>query len=95
MENQRIRDLQREIERERTTMAGCNHTFGKTNYNPYTVQEPYGSRGVGQGSHFWTEPEGYRYITKDRWTRICEKCGYENHTMKQKDVVLKQEPDFG
>ena len=33
----------------------------------------------------WHEPEGYRDVKKDRWTRKCKIC--EEHTYNQKPVI--------
>lgn len=94
MINDRIKTLQKEIEFETQRIKNCDHVFGTPFYNPYIEKEPYGFHVVGQGSDIWTEAEGYRDVTKQRWTRICTKCGFEQHTTKQKAVVIKEEPDF-
>lgn len=92
--NDRIKELQREIELEKSKMTNCNHEFGKPYYNPDTKTEPYGFRQVAHGSDIWTEAEGYREVKVDRWSRKCKKCGFEEHTNKQKPIIQGYEPDF-
>ena len=93
--NNRIKELQAEIERERRKIASCKHEYGKPFYNPEKVKEAYGYKPVAHGSDVWGEPEGYRDVDKPRWTRVCIHCGNEDHTDKQKAVVVGHEPDFG
>jgi len=91
----KIRELQKQIEEERKRISKCKHTYGKTFYNPETVLEGYGSKMVGQGSDIWFDYEGYHDVKKDRWIRKCTLCGCEEHTYKQKNIIVGQEPDFG
>ena len=94
--SEKIRKLQKEIEAEKVKMSRCCHNFGKVFYNPEIVKEGYGVKQDGAGSDpHWTY-EGYRDVEKPRWTRVCGLCGYEQHTYKQKNVVIeeKKEPDF-
>jgi len=92
--NDKVRQLQKEIEVEKRRIANCKHNFCKAYYNPDTKMEPYGFKQVAHGSDVWTEAEGYREVTVDRWTRKCEKCGFEEHTNKQKPIIKGYEPDF-
>jgi len=92
--NDNIRKLQEQIEAEKRKISNCNHVFDNSFYNPETIREPYGFKTVGQGSDVWTEPEGYRDVKKDRWTRKCKVCGFEEHTHSQKPIVSGYEPDF-
>jgi len=92
--NDKIRKLQEEIEVEKRKMANCKHDFGKVFFDPETVSEPYGYEMVAQGSDVWYEPKGYKNVKKDRWTRKCEICGYEEHTNKQKPIINGYEPSF-
>jgi hypothetical protein len=92
--NDKIRQLQDEIEREKRKISNCRHNFGEAFFNPETVREPYGFRVTGRGSDMWSEPEGYNDVKKDRWTRVCKTCGKEEHTNKQKPVITNYKPDF-
>lgn len=93
--NDKIRNLQNQIEEERKKIKNCKHDFSKPFYNPETVREGYGLHYVGHGSDPYLEYEGYHDVKKDRWTRKCSECGYEEHTNKQKPIVVGNEPDFG
>lgn len=92
--NDRIRELQEQIAREKDMITNCSHDYGEPFSNPEKVREPYGIKTVGRGSDIWSEPEGYRDVEKPRWTRICRKCGNEQHTTKQKPIVSDYKPDF-
>jgi hypothetical protein len=91
--NDKIKELQKQIELEKSKMANCNHTFGKPFYNPDTKKEGYGSVQDGAGSDPHWSFEGYHDVEVPRWTRKCE-CGFEEHTYKRKDIVVGSEPDF-
>lgn len=92
--NEKIKELQSQIERERQKVKDCNHEYGKPYFNPEKTREPYGYKLVGKGSDVWGEPEGYRDVEKPRWTRKCSKCGHEQHTYNEKPIVSGHEPDF-
>lgn len=92
--NDRIKQLQEEINAEKRKIDNCQHEFGDAYNNPETVRESYGYRTVAQGSDIWAEPEGYRDVIKPRWTRKCSKCGLEQHTNKKKPIITDYTPDF-
>lgn len=92
--NDKIRELQKQIQNEESKIRNCKHNFGQPYYDPETVKEPYGYRTVGQGSDVWSEPMGYRDVKKDRWTRKCSSCGFEQHTNKQEPVIKEFKPKF-
>ena len=92
--NDNIKKLQEQIEAEKRKINNCNHDFDKPFYNAENVREAYGYKMVAQGSDVWHEPEGYRDVTKDRWTRICKSCGFEQHTYTQKPIISGKEPTF-
>jgi len=92
--NQRIKYLQAQIQAEENRMSRCTHEWNEVFYNPETVKEGYGFKPVGRGSDMWHEYEGYHDVQKPRWTRICKKCGKEDHTDKQRPVVTHHVPDF-
>lgn len=93
--NDKIRKLQEQIRVEQQKIANCQHVFGKPFSNPEIVKEPYGFKYVGHGSDVWPEPEGYRDVSKPRWTRVCTLCGKEEHTYTMKPIITGSEPDFG
>ncbi len=93
--NDRIRELQRQIEFERKQIENCKHEYGEARYNPETVREAYGYKLIAHGSDVYPEAEGYRDVQKPRWTRQCKKCGYEQHTHTKKPVITDYVPDFG
>lgn len=90
----RIKQLQDEIEIERRKIQNCKHEFDTPFYNPEKYRKPYGTHLVKQGSDVWPEPEGYIDAEKQRWTRTCKHCGFEEHTYEQKPVISRYEPDF-
>ncbi len=92
--NDNIKRLQAQIEAEQSKIRNCKHDFDKSFYNAETTREPYGYEMVGQGSDVWYEPKGYRDVKKDRWTRKCKVCGFEQHTYNQKPIVTGYEPSF-
>ncbi len=94
MSNERIKQLQSEIESEKRKIQNCKHAFNKAYYNPEIVSEPYGYEMKPQGSDVYYEPTGYRDVKKDRWTRKCTICGNEEHTNKQKPITTGYEPSF-
>jgi hypothetical protein len=89
-----IKNLREQIEEEQRKIRNCKHDFGKPFYNAETVREAYGYRMVAQGSDVWGEPEGYRDVKKDRWTRKCTLCGCEEHTRSTKPIISGYEPNF-
>jgi ribosomal protein L37AE/L43A len=92
--NDRIRDLEKQLEEERKRIRNCKHIFAKPYYNPDTIMEGYGSKQVGAGSDPYWEFEGYRPVENPRWTRKCTICGFEQHTRIQKQIIIGQEPNF-
>jgi hypothetical protein len=92
---ERINELQQEIEKERYKIDHCCHIFGEPFSNPEKFMEGYGSKLMHQGSDCWTEFEGYKEAFKPRWTRTCNKCGHQEHTYKRKPVISDYVPDFG
>lgn len=92
--NDKIRDLQRQIEADQSKISNCKHTWCEAYYDPETTKEPYGYRTEKQGSDVWGMPEGYRDVTKDRWSRKCTKCGHVEHTYTQEAVIKEYKPKF-
>jgi hypothetical protein len=92
--NDKIKQLQAQIEAEKRIMDNCRHDYGEAFYDPYTKSEAYGYRTVAQGSDIWAEPEGYLDVTVRRWTRKCTKCGHEQHTENQEPIVTGFKPKF-
>jgi hypothetical protein len=92
--NDKIRELQKQIEAEKRKVANCKHDFDSAFFNPETIAVPYGSKMEHSGSDVWFVPAGYREEQKDRWSRKCKICGFEQHTYKQKPIVAGNEPSF-
>jgi len=92
--NDKIRDLQKQIEDEKQKISRCKHDFDKAFSNPEDIIVPYGSRMVKHGSDIWYESEGFKHVDKPRWTRKCKLCGFEEHAYSQKPIVSGYEPDF-
>ena len=93
--NDKIKELQREIEAEERRIGNCKHIYGKVYYDPETISVPYGYEMEAHGSDVWHVPSGYRDEEKCRWARKCTICGDVDYTYKQKAVSVEQEPDFG
>lgn len=92
--NEKIRKLNSEIELERKRISNCTHNFEKPFYNPETYKKGYGSVQDGAGSDPHWSYAGYIDAEKPRWTRIYNKCGFEEHTYKQKTIIKGYEPSF-
>lgn len=92
--NDTIKNLQNQIDAEKRRIENCKHEFGEVYYNPTTVKEGYGSVQIGAGSDPYWGYEGYRDVKKDRWTRKCKLCGYEQHTDKQIPIISGYKPSF-
>ncbi len=68
----------------------CKHEWGKTFYDPYQ-EEATRERFVYQGSDSYYTYEGTgMYYEKDRWTRICKKCGKKEHAYDYEEVEVVQ-----
>jgi hypothetical protein len=92
--NDKIKILQEQIEIEKRKINNCTHNFDKPFFNAETINEAYGYKPVYQGSDHWFEPQGFREVKKDRWTRKCKKCGFEQHTNNTKPIIEGYEPSF-
>lgn len=92
--NNKIKQLNEEIQNELKKIKSCRHDFDKPFSNPEKVMEPYGYRMVGMGSDVWYEPDGVREISKPRWTRICKICGLEEHTSISEPIISEYKPKF-
>ena len=92
--SEKIKQLQSEIESEKRKILNCKHSFGKPFYNPSKETVGYGSKTVAYGSDVYQDYEGYHEVDVPRWTKRCTICGHEEHTTKQKDIVIGKEPDF-
>jgi hypothetical protein len=92
--NDKIIELQKQIEDEKQRISNCNHIFGKSKYDPETVREPCDYKLEAKGSDIWNVPTDYRDVTKDRWSKVCTKCGFIKYTNKTKPVIKDYEPDF-
>jgi hypothetical protein len=93
----RISALKTELQRLQEAVAIeeslCPHEWGKTVYDPEHYREPFGHKLIAMGSDCYSEPEGYRDATLDRWSRTCILCGKKEYTKTQKPAGLV--PDFG
>lgn len=69
------------------TCNTCIHDYNEPFFNPDTIREAYGYNMVGHGSDVWYEPQGYRDVKVDRWTRVCKICGNSQHTNKLEPVI--------
>jgi len=92
--NEKIRQLEADIEKERKKISNCNHIFGKSFYNPEKYMKGYGSVQDGAGSDPHWSYAGYTEAEKPRWTRICSECGYEQHAYEQQPIITGYEPSF-
>jgi len=85
--NDNIKRLQEQIAVEKLKISNCKHDFDDSFYNPETVKEGYGYVQDGAGSDPHWSYEGYKDVQKDRWTRNCKTCGFEQHTYNRKGLV--------
>ena len=91
---QKIEQLKKEVSQLEKQIANCHHEYAKAIYDPEQVRESYGYKIVGQGSDVWSEPEGYRDVTKERWSRECIHCGKKQYTYDQEPIVTGYKPKF-
>jgi hypothetical protein len=92
--NDKINELQRQIESEKNKIKNCSHSFKEAIYDPETVKEGYGSVQDGAGSDPHWSYAGYRDVQKDRWSRECKICGTKQYTYKQEPVISSYQPKF-
>lgn len=92
--NDNIYRLQELIEAEKRRIANCKHEFDKPFFNPEIVKEGYGCIQDGGGSDPHWSFEGYKDVKKNRWSRKCKRCGFEEHTYNQNPIITGYEPKF-
>ena len=92
--NDKIKNLQEQIEVEKQKIDNCDHKFGEPFSNPEIKKEEY-LTGEYENHGVHHHPiTAFRDKTVSRWTKVCELCGREEHTNKQKPVIKGYEPDF-
>lgn len=93
LQNQ-IKELEQKLEELKKQQRCCLHIFGTPFFNPYDSKEEYlTGQYETQGIHHWPIT-AWKDVKKDRWTRKCTKCGFEEHTESLKTVKVVQAPDF-
>ena len=92
--NDRILELQKEIDAEKEKIKKCKHDFGEPYYDPDTELVGYGSVQDGAGSDPHWSYEGYEKREKPRWARKCKICGNIEYTYEQKPIIKGFEPKF-
>ncbi len=91
--NDKIRDLEKQIEIEKNKIFNCKHVWGNVYNNPETIQEEYlTGEYENQGVHHHPLT-AFRDKVIPRWTRVCEKCGKEEHTYEQ-EPITSYKPKF-
>jgi hypothetical protein len=95
--NDRIKELQEEIEREKLRIKNCKHDWKDPIYDPDYRMEGYGSRMVPMGSDTYWEYAGYQRVEVPRWSRKCRICGEVEYTYERRTVIKQSsnEPFFG
>lgn len=93
-DRERLEELKKEISKYEKSIRDCKHSFNKPIYDPESVMEGYGSVQDGGGSDPHWGFEGYKEVTKDRWSRECEICGEKQYTYKREPVITSYEPKF-
>jgi len=92
--NDNIKRLQAQIEAEENRIRNCKHDFDKSFYNAEKIQVQDARLGYERhGVDSWPILS-FHTETKDRWTRKCKLCGFEQHTYNQKPIVTGYEPSF-
>lgn len=92
--NDKILQLQKEIELERIRIKNCNHVFGEAYYDSETEMVGYGSVQDGAGSDPHWSYAGYKPVKKDRWARKCEICDKIEYTYTQEPIIKEYKPKF-
>ena len=92
--NNKIKQLQQEIENEKLKIKNCKHIFNEPKFDPETVSVGYGSVQDGAGSDPHWSYAGYRDVEKDRWSRKCKLCGNVEYTYTQEAIIKEYKPKF-
>ena len=92
MLNDRIRELQAEIELEKKKMDKCSHDWYDVEYDPEKTSKGCGGHYEGCGSDPYWVFDGYETINTPRWSRTCKICGKIEYTKQQE--VVKTQPKF-
>lgn len=92
--NDKIKELQRQIEQENKKIASCRHEFGDSYYDPDYKMVPYGGHYEGHGSDPTWVPDGYEKKEFPQWSRKCNKCGLIQSTTEREAVVTSYKPKF-
>ena len=93
---QKIVKLEQELKSLKDSQKYCAHKWDKTKYDPYFSSEMYAT-GQYEVNGIHQHPiMDSRLINKDRWTRICIKCGLAEHTEQTTEIKqpVKTEPKF-
>ena len=93
---QKIDRLEDEIGILKLSQRCCEHKWSEPEYTPYQDTELYHTgRYETHGVHQHAIMDS-RIINKDRWTRMCIKCGLAEHTENLKALAqpTKYEPEF-
>jgi hypothetical protein len=86
----RINELEQQLKNLKTGQRNCGHVFGE----PYDSKEEYlTGQYETHGIHHWPIT-AWKDVRKNRWTRRCTKCGFDEHTEILKTVKVEQAPDF-
>lgn len=93
--NDKIKDLQWQIEREQHRISNCSHEFGDTYSDPIIKSVPSTSGHYeGHGSDPYWVPDGYDKKEVAQWSRKCIKCGLIQSTTVREPVVTSYKPKF-
>ena len=89
-----IENLQTRIRQLQAEISNCKHDWGVTKEDPEFNKEPCDYKLVGHGSDIWHEPQSYRDVRKDRWSRECKVCGKKEYTYSQEVIEVVKQPKF-
>ena len=96
MLQQKINSIKKELLNLQSKQEQCNHEYNESKYNPYYNKEMFFTDECEVGDVHHHPEILYRIIKKDRWTRVCSKCGFIDHTKSQRKVVVSKrfEPNW-
>jgi hypothetical protein len=89
-----IENLQEKIKSLQTQMSYCKHIWKYAKYDPKTVREPFGFKHEGHGSDVFLVADGYRNVSKPRWSRECKECGKIEYSYTEEVVSVEKKPKF-
>ena len=78
-----LRQLKEKVHKIETMQARCNHNWGDPKYVPERVEKMRYEQRVQGSDVYWEEIPTGAYEMKDKWSRMCTKCGKIEYTTER------------